>query len=273
MTPKIIKRIVIVSSTAAIIFALFSILFFFSSSALDYMIVIAFAIAVTPPAIAGTIRNRWKSKMEKATPEFLRDLSTAALTGIPLQTALEHASKRNYGPLTEELKMLVSQMSWGKTFNEALMEFSKRIDLPLIKRASILIIEAGRHGGNLAEIFENTAKYVESVNLWNGKRRMQTLPYVAIFYFSVFIYLFIIIIISTMIFVKMGNIASAGSMLIKPVLSPAESKRLFLDTALLEALFGGLMAGKINEDSFYAGLKHTAVLAVASGITFYLFFH
>jgi hypothetical protein len=39
----------------------------------------------------------------------------------------------------------------------------------------------------------------------------------------------------------------------------------------LESLFGGLIAGKVNEDSFLDGLKHVAVLAIATGIAFFLF--
>ena len=101
------------------------------------MIVIALTIAVAPPSVASIIHNRWKNKIEKATPEFLRDLATASRTGIPLQIALEHASKRMYGPLTLELKILVAHMSWGMNFNEALTEFSDRIDLPLIRKATI----------------------------------------------------------------------------------------------------------------------------------------
>ena len=62
------------------------------------MIVIALSIGVIPPSIASMIHNRWKTKIEKATPEFLRDLATASRTGIPLQVAMEHASNRDYGP-------------------------------------------------------------------------------------------------------------------------------------------------------------------------------
>ena len=83
----------------------------------------------------------------KKQPTFLRDLATASRTGIPLQVALEHASQRIYGPLTHELQLLVAHMSWGMNFNEALEEFSERIELPLIKKATILINEAAKHGG------------------------------------------------------------------------------------------------------------------------------
>ena len=271
-TRKTIKRITVISSIAGVSFLIASILLLLTDPALDYMIVTAFTIAVVPPGIASLMHARWKSKIEKAMPEFLRDIATAYRTGMPLQVALEHASNRMYGPLTEELKVLVAHMSWGMNFDDALMEFSTRIDLAVVKKATVLVLEAAKHGGNLSNIFDFTAKYVDNVNSWNDKRRMQTLPYVAIFYFSVFIFLFIIIVINNMIFMPIGQMSSAGMGLISPILAPTEARRIFMHTALLESLFGGVIAGKINEDSFLGGLKHSAVLAVASGVAFYLFF-
>jgi flagellar protein FlaJ len=237
------------------------------------MLVVTLAIGVTPPAIASILHTRWRTKIEKATPEFLRDLATASRTGIPLQVALEHASHRVYGPLTYELQILVAHMSWGMNFNEALNEFSDRIDLPLIKKATVLINEAAKHGGDLSGIFDSTAKYLESINLWTSKRRQQTQPYVLIFYFSVFMFLFIIIIISNMMFTPLSQSGAGSVSFIKPIITQDASRRLFLHASLIEATFGGLIAGKINEDSFFAGLKHVTVLAVASGIAFYLFLH
>jgi flagellar protein FlaJ len=270
---KMIKQLSIVCAIVGIVFFAVSAVIYLSSPILDYMVVIALTIAVVPPSIATVIRNRWKSEIEKAIPEFLRDLATSSRTGTPLQTALEQASKRMYGPLTYELEILVAHMSWGMNFNEALMEFSDRTDIPLVRKAAVLIIEAGKHGGDLSDIFDSTAGYVENVNAWTAKRRTQTLPYVAVFYFSVFIFLFIIIIISTMIFAPMNQIASSGAALIQPLLTTDQTRRVFLDTALFESLFGGLIAGKISEDSFMDGLKHVSVLAIASGLVFYFFFH
>lgn len=108
------------------------------------------------------------------------------------------------------------------------------------------------------------------MNSWSEKRRVQTFPYIAIFYFSVFMFLFIIIVISNMMFAPLAH-TTTGTSFIKPILTQAQSRRLFLHASLLEALFGGLIAGKINEDSFLDGLKHVAILAIATGIAFYLF--
>ncbi|MGD0451663.1 MAG: type II secretion system F family protein [Candidatus Bathyarchaeia archaeon] len=272
LTKKTIKRITYISVVAAIIFFVPTLFFYITSPTLDYMMVIALAIGVIPPSIASMIHNRWKAKIEKATPDFLRDLATASRTGIPLQVALEHASNRQYGPLTHELKLLVAHMSWGMNFDAALMELSDRVDIPLIKKATILINEAGKHGGDLSDIFDSTAKYLESVNSWTQKRRQQTQPYVLIFYFSVFMFLFIVIIISNMMFAPLSHTGTTTSF-IKPIITQAASRRLFLHASLLEAVFGGLIAGKINEDSFTDGLKHVAILAITSGIAFYLFLH
>ncbi len=81
---KTIKLIAIISGIAAIIFFIFAAAFYLTSPTLDYMIIIALAIGVGPPSIVSIIHNRWKMKIEKATPEFLRDLATASRTGIPI---------------------------------------------------------------------------------------------------------------------------------------------------------------------------------------------
>jgi pilus assembly protein TadC len=271
VTKKTTKRISIISAATAIIFFIIASVFYLTSPTLDYMIVIALTIGVAPPSIVGVMHNRWKLKIEKATPDFLRDLATASRTGIPLQVALEHASKRIYGPLTSELQLLVANMSWGMNFNQALDEFGNRINLPLIKKATVLINTAAKHGGDLSNIFDSTAKYLDSINSWTQKRRQQTTPYVLIFYFSVFMFLFIIIIISNMMFTPLSQTGAGNVSFIKPIISQEASRRLFMHASLIEALFGGLIAGKINEDSFLDGLKHVTILAIATGIAFYLF--
>jgi len=271
-TRRILKRISIVSGLIAAALFIALALLYWASPDFDFLIIIIFAVGVGPPSVASIFHNRWKKKIENAMPEFLRDLSTSVRTGVPVQTALKHSSKRDYGPLTRELQTLVAHMTWGMNFDEALTEMSGRIDLPLVERATVLILEAGRHGGDLSDIFESTASYVENVNTWTLRRKMQTMPYVAIFYFSVILFLFIIILISNMIFVPLSELAEEGVPFLKPILDPTLARRVFLHTSLMEAFFGGILAGKINEDSFLGGLKHSMILAIVSGVAFYIFF-
>jgi uncharacterized membrane protein len=86
-------------------------------------------------------------------------------------------------------------------------------------------------------------------------------------------FLFIIIVISNMMFTPLSHTTTGNVSFIKPILSKSESSRLFLHASLIESIFGGLIAGKINEESFAAGLKHVTLLCVISGLAFYLFLH
>ena len=106
ITRRDIKRIGIVSAGAGVTIFIISLIVFLTSPTLDYLIVIALTVAVTPPSIASIIHSRWKNRIEKMTPEFMRDLATFSKTGMPLQTSLEHASRRQYGPLRPNSKCL-----------------------------------------------------------------------------------------------------------------------------------------------------------------------
>lgn len=272
VTRRILKRIATVSTAAAVVLLIVSGFFYITSPDFDYFIVIAFTVAVAPVSLAGLIHANWKQKIERAMPEFLRDLATSIQTGVPIYASLEHASKKEYGPLKDELQVLVSQMSWGMNLNDALAELSKRVDLPVVKRATVLISEASTYGGDLSEIFSAAARYIENVNTWTLRRRMQTLPYVGIFYFSIVLFLFIIILLSTMIFVPISQLSQTGIPFMRPVLEPVQARRVFMHAALLESFFGGILAGKITENSYVGGLKHAMVLAAISGVAFFLFF-
>jgi len=267
-----LKKIAMVSSAAASALFVVAALLYGTSPDLDYFIVAAFTVAVAPVSLAGVVHSNWKHKIERAMPEFLRDLATSIQTGVPIYASLEHASKKEYGPLKDELRTLVSQMSWGMNLNEALGELSKRVDLPLVRKATVLISEASTYGGDLSEIFDATARYVDNVNAWSLKRRMQTLPYVGIFYFSLILFLFIIILLSTMIFIPISQLASGGIPFMRPVLDPIQARRVFMHASLLESFFGGILAGKITEDSYIGGLKHAMILALISGLAFFIFF-
>ena len=272
VTRRILKKTAIASTAAAASFLVATAILFGLGPDYDYLIVIGFTIAVGPITAVSIIRNRWKNKIERTMPEFLRDLATSVRTGITITASLDHASKKAYGPLRDELEVLVAQMSWGMNLNDALAMLSKRVEIPLVNNATVLISEANTYGGDLSDVFDSTARYVEGINTWSLRRRTQTLPYVGIFCFSVGLFLFIIIMLSRMIFIPTAALAQNGVPFMKPVIEPVQARRIFLHASLLEALFGGLIAGKISDNSMLSGLKYSMILAIMSGIAFFLFF-
>lgn len=155
---------------------------------------------------------------------------------------------------------MVTQMSWGMSFEKALQSFGERVGTALVGNAVPLVIEASRSGGRVEKVFAPTGKFIQSTLTMEKERRTQTRPYVAIVYVAFFVFLFTIIMLFKTLFVQATEIPTLGS----SILTPQEARRFFFHISVIQALFGGLVAGKMGEGTVSAGLKHSVIL-LASG--------
>jgi len=183
---------------------------------------------------------------------------------MTLPQALEEASKRNYGPLTKELKKMVAQMSWGVSFEEALQSFSKRVDTALVGRTVPLILEAQRSGGRVEKVFEPLEKFVQTTLTFDDERKTQTRPYLAIIYVAFFVFLFTIIMLFKSFFVDMSDFSTGQFTL----MSPQEARSVFFHMNAIQGFFGGLVAGKMGEGTVGGGLKHSVILLTCGYLAF-----
>jgi len=228
----------------------------------DEYVVLALVVAMFPSAVLDYIDYRWRRSIDEHLPDLYRAIVQSEKTGMTLTQAVEEASKRRYGPLTSELKRMVAHMSWGKSFEEALQSFGERVNTSLTKRSVPLVIEASRSGGRVEKVFEPTGKFVQSTLLAEKERQAQTRPYVAIVYVAFFVFLFTVIMLFTTFFVQMSELAALNT----AILSTDEARRLFFHMSTAQALFGGLVAGKMGEGTMSAGLKHSVILLLAGYI-------
>ncbi|NWF87177.1 type II secretion system F family protein [Candidatus Bathyarchaeota archaeon] len=269
--PKIekhIKKIVWIASVllaAAII--LFAYFMFWGSSTFDEFIFFAFIAGVFPPAVLNYVDYRWRKAIDEHLPDLFRSVVQAQETGMTLPQALEEASKRNYGQLTPELRKMTAQISWGLTFEEALLAFRRRVNTMLVQRTVPLIIEASRSGGRVEKVFDPLGKFIQTTLLLDKERRNQTRPYIAIIYVAFFVFLFTVILLFKSFFVSIEGLPILGT----GVMSPREMQRIFFHMTLIQAFFGGLVAGKMGEGTINTGLKHSLIMMFCGYIALKLF--
>ena len=252
----------------SIILGLFIIAVAFASGyrdkALDEFILLAVAVVVFPPSMADYIDYRWRKSIDENLPDLFRTIVQAQKTGMTLPQALEEVSKRDYGPLTKELKKINAQISWGMPFEEALQSFAKRVNTMLVRRTVPLIIEAGRSGGRTDKVFEPLGKFVNSILIMEKERKAQTRPYIAIIYVAFYVFIFTVVLLFKTFFVSIEGMPILGS----SIMSAEETKRLFFHMGALQAFFGGLIAGKMSEGKLNAGLKHSLVMLISVYLVF-----
>ena len=254
----------IVSGSLGIIICLTAILLLSEDPLFDEYFLLAVVITVFPPAVLDYVDYRWKRAIDKHLPDLFRSIVQAQKSGMTLPQALEETSKRNFGPLTRELKKMVAQMSWGVPFKEALQSFGKRVDTALVRRTIPLILEAQRSGGQVEKVFEPLEGFVHTTLTFDDERKTQTRPYIAIIYVAFFVFLFTIIMLFKSFFVDMTDLSTSQF----DLMSPTEARSIFFHMNAIQAFFGGLVAGKMGEGTVGGGLKHSVILLTCGFLAF-----
>jgi len=269
--PKIEKRVKKTVSIASISVAAFIVLFAYltvlGTPTFDEFVFFAVIIAVFPPTVLNYVDYKWRKAIDEHLPDLFRSVVQAQETGMTLPQALEEASKRDYGPLTTELKRMTAQISWGMSFEEALLALGRRVNTTLVQRTVPMIVEAGRSGGHVEKVFDPMGKFIQTTVLLEKERRTQTRPYIAIIYVAFFVFLFTIILLFKSFFVSIEGLPILGA----AVMSSLEVQRMFFHMTSIQAFFGGLIAGKMGEGTTYAGLKHSLIMMLCGYIAIKLF--
>jgi len=269
--PKIETRTKKIAWVASVLLAVSTILSayiaFGGTATFDDFVFFAITVAVFPPAVLNYIDYKWRKAIDEHLPDLFRSIVQAQETGMTLPQALEEASKRNYGALTTELRKMTAQISWGMTFEEALMALGRRVNTVLMQRTVPLIIEASRSGGRVEKVFDPMGKFIQTTLLLDKERRTQTRPYVAIIYVAFFVFLFTIILLFKSFFVSIEGLPILGT----AVMTPQEVQRTFFHMTSIQAFFGGLIAGKMGEGTTNAGLKHSLIMMLCGYIALKLF--
>lgn len=264
---KIKKTVWVTSVAAAVAIILFDVLAYSGSVLFDDMIFFAAIAGVTPPALISYIDYKWRRAIDEHLPDLFRNIVQAQETGMTLVQALQNAAKRNYGPLTAELKKMNTQISWGMPFEQALLNMGKRVNTVLVQRTVPMIIEASRSGGRVEKVFDPMGKFIQTTLMLDKERRTQTRPYIAIIYVAFFVFLFTIILLFRSFFTNMNGL----SQLATAAIPSSEMQRIFFRMTSIQAFFGGLVAGKMGDGTVTAGLKHSLILMLAGYIALKLF--
>lgn len=229
----------------------------------------AILVIIVPYAILDLKHQRWLSSIEDQMPLLVRGIAESQETGMTLVKALEKVvdNKMVTGPLAKEVKQLVIQMSWGTSFEDALINFRNSINSPVVNRFCVLVLEASHSGGTIKKVFTATSSFMQEMKEIDRDTSAQMKPYIVVIYaaFSVFI-VTAILLVNSFFGPLQGsqdtiNGLTAGG-------GTSSFKTFFYQNMIVSALTGGLMAGKIGERRVASGLKHSILLLLVGYVIF-----
>lgn len=260
---------VIISSVAAgVAIGVMGVFTYFTNLILaDYIFLIAIVVGMTPYAVMKTIENRWLSSIEKRIPELLEDIAEGQLAGMTFVKALEASAMKDYGPITEEVKRIISRTKLGGTIEEGFEELARRVNSKLVRRVSGIMVETTRAGGDISKIIRSLAAYLRQIQTMNIERKATMKVYIGIVYIAFGVFITTVVILVNQFFYPMIGL---GSTIFAPQADFITYRRIFFYMSMLQGLFSGIVAGKMGEGTIVAGFKHAIIMMIITLIV-YLF--
>ena len=240
-------------------------------NASDFFVLIILS-AIGPYSFFEYSKVRRINKIEKHLPEFLRDLAENGKSGMPLHMAIRTAARGKYGELTKEIKKMSTQISWGASTQEVLIKFSERVKTPLVERSVALIIEASNSGGGVADVLTIASNDIRELQILKEKRKIEMSTYTSIIYISFFVFLSVVLVLTTTLMPKMadanravptdGNLVSGVTVNTASTGILSELQFIFLCAAVVQGIGDGLAAGVICDGKFVTGLRHSFIMVL-----------
>lgn len=210
-------------------------------------------------------------KIDKRFPDFVRDLAESRRAGMTFTKAIMYSAKGNYGVLTSEIKKISQQISWGGSVDDALSAFAKRVNTKLIRRTISLIIEAGRSGGNVADVLDAASKDAREIRFIEIERRANMASYVAVIYVGMGVFLMIIILLCNSFIPAMTEGGSEGLAVATGAtgrITKDDIVQVFFYAALTQSVGMGLVTGVFEEGNVVSGVKHIFIMVLITWCIF-----
>jgi flagellar protein FlaJ len=232
---------------------------------------LALTVLFAPAGFAYLRENNWRQGIDEHLPDLLREIGDAQKTGLPLPRAIKEASKHDYGPLTAELRKMAAKISWGISFQKGIQSLSDSAGTSLVKRASLLILEAERSGGTIEQVFESAYNHVTELLALRRERLGSMKPYTFIIYAAFLVFTLVVILLISTFFSQMAEqsveMAGAEGAIEMPI-NFAGLQMVFFHMLMIEGSAAGIVAGKMGEGSAKAGLRHSFYLTTAGWLAF-----
>ncbi len=232
-------------------------IYFPVSESFNIGVLLATLLALAPYAVISYFNDRYIDDIERMLPDVFKALAEGVQAGLTLPYAVGDVGKRGYGVLGKLLNMVAARMALGLSFESAIDATLTRFEIPSLKRAAKILKIAYESGGRTFEVLDTAARVYGLLWSYTYERRTSVRQYVMTIYASLLVFLFIGMILIEAFFIPLTTLQKAQPVpIFRGLVEVPVYKAVILYTAFIEALLGGLIAGKMARGSIRSGAFH-----------------
>ncbi len=208
-------------------------------------------------------------EIESRLPDFLRDVAEGGRFGMTLAESIKVSSRGRYGRLTPEIQRMASQIDWGVPATDAIRLFIDRVDTPLVRRMTTIVIKANEAGGNVADVLDMVAHDARETLLNRNERSIAMSTYTVVIYVAFAVFLATIFILNSTFLPRM---IEAGTQIsedapdiggvpvqIKSDVIP-QVQLIFVISVVIHAFGDGILAGVLQDGRIANGFRHSFIM-------------
>ena len=103
------------------------------------------------------VQERRAQQIEKAAPDFLRQLSSMLQVGLSFENAMEDMSQYGEGPLYDEMRRTIIEIRMGRNFDDAWRAMSKRLKSKELERIFGIILDGRKSGSSISSVLNDVS--------------------------------------------------------------------------------------------------------------------
>lgn len=222
-----------------------------------------------PYGFYSTYQFKKVKEIESRLPDFLRDVAEGGRFGMTLAESIKVSSRGRYGRLTPEIQRMASQIDWGVPAADAIRLFIDRVDTPLVRRMTTIVIKANEAGGNVADVLDMVAHDARETLLNRNERSIAMSTYTVVIYVAFAVFLATIFILNSTFLPRM---VEAGSQISEdapdiggiPVQIQSDVvpqvQLIFVVSVVIHAFGDGILAGVLQDGRIANGFRHSFIM-------------
>jgi len=216
------------------------------------------------PSISAFRQARERAGLEKALPDFIRDVAEGRKIGLSPEGSIEQLASKNYGRLSRSIRTMGSQISWGLPILKVIRTFANSVDSWITMAIGTLMVEVVDVGGGTVNSFSQMADFTRKVNELEADKRSSLRSYVFVVYMAG-----IMLVMTTfmMVYFLSTPITFAGQPVPTPGLTIAPGTvQLLLTASIFDGWVIGFVAGKMGGGTVADGFKHSLALVIVGAM-------
>lgn len=239
----------------------------------NVVMMLPFILFLAPYLVWKLYQNKIVDAKMQVVPRFLRDIVDSVESGIDLISSIKASTANEYGVLNPEVKKLSNQLSWGVSFDKAILRFSENIGSKELKRDLLLITEARKVGGHVEQILRELSQKISIDILRKDERKSNLASNTFTGYISFIIFLIIIVLVYNNLFVGLLGSFNENDTSNSSVADQSVSiyLSLFILLAYELAILSGFLFGMMQENSLVSGAPHVVMLVLLTFLVFFFF--